>query len=92
LYYSLCGCIIEITLFREECTMGLESELMTTKDAAAIWGITPRRVQILCDNGKVSGAVRLGKTWIIPKGTPKPIDGRTKAAKILINRETVDEH
>ncbi|MCL2004427.1 MAG: helix-turn-helix domain-containing protein [Oscillospiraceae bacterium] len=61
--------------------MGLESELMTTADAAALWGITTRRVQILCENGKVNGAFRMGKTWIIPKGTPKPIDGRTKTAR-----------
>lgn len=61
--------------------MGLESELMTTNEAAELWGITTRRVQVLCDNGQVKGAVRMGRTWIIPKGTPKPIDGRTKAAK-----------
>ncbi|MCL2050752.1 MAG: helix-turn-helix domain-containing protein [Lachnospiraceae bacterium] len=61
--------------------MGLENELMTTMEAAELWGISMRRVQILCDNGKVKGAVRMGRTWIIPKGTPKPIDGRTKAAK-----------
>jgi len=61
--------------------MGLEAEIMTVKDAAAQWGITPRRVQVLCDNGRVQGAVRLGGTWIIPRGAPKPIDGRTKAAK-----------
>jgi hypothetical protein len=67
--------------------MGLESELMTTFDAAALWGITPRRVQVLCDKGKVNGAFRMGKTWIIPKSTLKPIDGRTKAAKNTHNKD-----
>ena len=62
--------------------MGLESELMTTAEAATKWGITTRRVQVLCEKGKVSGAVRLGGTWIIPKTTLKPIDGRTKAARL----------
>jgi len=61
--------------------MSLESELMTTRTASELWGITPRRVQILCDKGKVQGAFRMGRTWIIPKETLKPIDGRTKAAK-----------
>ncbi|MDR1914702.1 MAG: helix-turn-helix domain-containing protein [Clostridiales bacterium] len=61
--------------------MGLETELMTPKDASELWGISARRVQILCAKGQVKGAVRIGRTWIIPKGTPKPIDGRTKAAK-----------
>jgi biotin-(acetyl-CoA carboxylase) ligase len=63
--------------------MGLESELMTASDAAKEWGITPRRVQVLCYEGQVAGAVRMGRTWIMPRGTPKPLDGRTKAAKQL---------
>ena len=56
-------------------------EWITTKEAAELWGITTRRVQILCDKGKVGGAQRLGDIWVIPKGTPKPIDGRTKVAR-----------
>jgi len=56
-------------------------DLITAKEAGVLWGITTRRVQILCDNGKVSGAQKLGNMWLIPKGTPKPIDGRTKVAK-----------
>ncbi|MDR1572080.1 MAG: DNA-binding protein, partial [Clostridiales Family XIII bacterium] len=63
--------------------MGLESELMTAIEAAQKWGITPRRVQVLCDKGQVAGAVRMGRTWIMPKNEPKPLDGRTKAAKQL---------
>jgi hypothetical protein len=55
---------------------------ITAKEAGKLWGITTRRVQILCDNGKVVGVQRLGNMWVIPKGTPKPIDGRTKAARI----------
>ena len=56
-------------------------EYMTTKEAAEKWGIKIRRVQALCDNGKIEDASRLGQIWVIPRSTPKPIDGRTKAAK-----------
>lgn len=57
-------------------------DLMTAKEAAELWGISQRRVQVLCDNGRVSGAERLGNDmWVIPGGTPKPLDGRTKTAK-----------
>ena len=56
-------------------------ELMTTKDAAIKWGLSMRRVQVLCDNGKIPAAYKLGGIWIMPKDTPKPIDGRTKASK-----------
>lgn len=56
-------------------------EYVTPKDKAGEWGITQRRVEILCDNGRVSGAYRLGRVWAIPRDAAKPIDGRTKAAK-----------
>ena len=56
-------------------------ELMTTKDASKKWGISIRRVQVLCDNGKVPTAYKLGGIWVMPKDTPKPIDGRTKLSK-----------
>jgi hypothetical protein len=65
-------------------------DLMTAKEAAELWGISQRRVQVLCDNGRVSGAERLGNDmWVIPGGTPKPIDGRTKIAKQYSNPNAV---
>ena len=57
-------------------------DYITPKQAGELWGISERRVQVLCVNGQVQGAQRLGgKVWLIPKGAAKPIDGRTKAAK-----------
>ena len=54
---------------------------MTTQEAADLCGIKVRRVKTLCENGKVENAKRLGYFWVIPTGTPKPIDSRMKAAK-----------
>ena len=34
-------------------------EWFTTKEAAELWGITTRRVQILCDRGKVNGVEQI---------------------------------
>ena len=57
-------------------------DYMTPKEAGDLWGVSERRVQYLCANNQVLGAQRLGgKVWVIPKETPKPVDGRTKAAK-----------
>lgn len=56
-------------------------DIMTTKDAAELWGISMRRVQALCDRGQIPSAVKMGDVWLMPKGTTKPLDGRTKAAK-----------
>jgi hypothetical protein len=62
-------------------------EWMTVKEASELWSISGRRVQILCDIGKVKGAERLGNMWVIPKGMSKPIDGRTKVAKTQKRQE-----
>ncbi|MBQ8359469.1 MAG: helix-turn-helix transcriptional regulator, partial [Oscillospiraceae bacterium] len=42
---------------------------------------SPRRLQTLCAAGKIDGALRFGKVWMIPKDTEKPADGRTKASR-----------
>ncbi len=52
-------------------------EFMTAKEAAEKWGITPRRVQVLCAEGRILGAWRLGNAWAIPINSVKPRDGRT---------------
>ena len=49
---------------------------------AAQWGISPRRLQTLCAEGKIKGAARFGRAWMIPKNAKKPIDGRTKASRV----------
>ena len=51
-------------------------EYMDVTEAARKWGVTDRRVRILCNGGKVDGAVKLGWAWIIPADTEKPSDGR----------------
>lgn len=56
-------------------------DYLKINDVAQAWGISPRRLQTLCAEGKVAGAVRFGRAWMIPKGTPKPKDGRTKAGR-----------
>jgi len=41
----------------------------------------PRRVQVLCEQGRIKGAVRLGWAWAIPKDAEKPADLRMKKDK-----------
>ena len=50
-------------------------------DMAARWGVSPRRVQTLCAAGRIEGAVRFGRDWMIPRDAPRPTDGRTKAGR-----------
>lgn len=58
-------------------------EYMSIDDAAKKWGLSTRSVQMLCSNGRVEGAVRLSRVWMIPRHAKKPVDGRTKAGKNL---------
>ena len=40
--------------------------------------ISDRRIRTLCSEGRIDGAIRLGKTWLIPINSVKPIDKRFK--------------
>ena len=57
---------------------------ITVKQAAEKWGISDRRVRILCSEGKISGATREGRSWMIPSDAKKPQDGRFKATESLL--------
>ena len=51
-------------------------QYMDVNTASQKWGITGRRVRILCNDGRIDGAVRNGWSWLIPSDAPKPGDGR----------------
>lgn len=51
-------------------------ELMTSVEMAQQWGISSRRVAILCMEGRIDGAFKKGKTWLIPSDAEKPDDKR----------------
>ena len=57
---------------------------MTVKEASAKWGISDRRIRVLCAEGKISGAIKEGKTWKFPIDTVKPIDRRYKSNESLL--------
>ena len=62
---------------------------MTVKQAAEKWGISDRRVRILCAGGKIPGAYQEGRGWKIPKDATKPADGRYKSTASLL--EMIDQ-
>ena len=54
-------------------------DTMTVKQAAFLWDISERRVTILCKEGRIAGAVKQGKSWLIPADAKKPEDKRVKS-------------
>ena len=51
---------------------------LSVKQAAEKWGMTPRRVQVLCNQARIEGAKRVGNVWTIPENAEKPDDARKK--------------
>lgn len=60
-------------------------EFMTAREAASLWGISQRRVAVLCADGRVPSS-RISQMLLIPRNFPKPIDGRS----IRYNQPTID--
>lgn len=70
-------------------------EYIRVTKAAEKWGISTRRVRMLCEEGKIPGVIRRGNLYMIPEKAPKPLDGRkTRAgalAEIEAKRERLNE-
>lgn len=65
---------------------GRTMEFLTTKEIAELWNISARRVAILCEDGRLAGAIKKGKTWLIPSNVEKPEDGRYKRMKVYYDK------
>jgi DNA adenine methylase len=56
-------------------------QFISVSEAAVKWGISHRRVQILCAQERIEGAMRVGTVWVIPAGAEKPQDPRKQKKK-----------
>ena len=56
-------------------------EYLTTVEMSKIWNISSRRIGVLCIEGRIDGAVKKGKMWLIPADSKKPLDARRKDSK-----------
>ena len=54
---------------------------LSVKETAEKWGITERRVQIMCLDGLIPGAYKFSGVWVIPEAAERPVDGRVKTGK-----------
>ncbi len=57
------------------------ADKITAQQVAEKWKMTVRNVQDLCKRGRIPGAERKGRDWMIPADAQRPIDGRSKAGK-----------
>ena len=57
-------------------------EYLTTVELSEKWKISSRRIGVLCSEGRIAGAIKKGKTWLIPAESTKPLDARKKLENI----------
>ncbi len=52
-------------------------EYISAREAADKWGISQRRIAVLCSERRIDNATMVGNMWLIPATAEKPIDART---------------
>lgn len=58
-------------------------EYLSISQTSQKWGITVRRIQRLCMEGRIPGAYKMGAYWAIPANAEKPKDKRIKSGKYI---------
>lgn len=56
-------------------------DIMSVKEASERWNISQRWIQKLCEDGRIEGVRRFGRSWMIPKEAQKPDDLRKKSKR-----------
>ena len=51
-------------------------DYLSLREAAQKWGVSERRINQYCTEGRIAGAQRIGKAWAIPSNAQKPGDPR----------------
>lgn len=50
-------------------------DYLTTMEMSKEWGISSRRIAVLCEQNRINGVIKKGKSWLIRK-IYKPADAR----------------
>lgn len=58
-------------------------DYLSIKQTSEKWGISTRRIQLLCAEGRIKGATKIGSYWAIPASAEKPKDERVKSGKYI---------
>ena len=60
-------------------------EYLSISQTAEKWGLSKRRVQVLCSENRIAGVMRVGSYWAIPADAEKPKDARIRSGKYVKN-------
>lgn len=58
-------------------------EYLLIKQTSEKWGISVRRIQILCSEERIRGATKIGSYWAIPVDSEKLDDQRIRSGRYI---------
>ena len=64
---------------------------LSLRQTAEKWGISRRRVQVICKQGRIPGAFLVGNSWAIPEDAEKPKDARVKSGKYIKSKDLTEK-
>lgn len=56
---------------------------LSIKQTSEKWGVSRRRIQVLCSEGRIPGATKIGSYWAIPEEAEKPSDMRLTSGQYV---------
>lgn len=60
-------------------------EYLSIRQTAEKWGISGRRIQRLCTEGRIPGATKIGSYWAVPVNADKPKDKRITSGRYCMS-------
>lgn len=64
-------------------------EYLSIRQTSEKWGLSPRRINEFCSEGRIPGATKIGSYWAIPAGAERPKDERVKSGKYIKSAEDI---
>lgn len=61
--------------------------MISLKDAAEKLGVTERRLRVLCAEGRVIGAKKIGGSWILPSSPQVVAGSRTRPGVLKVKKK-----
>jgi len=58
-------------------------EYLSIRQTAEKWGLSKRRIQVLCSENRIPGAMKVDYSWVIPADAEKPLDARIRSGKYM---------
>ena len=58
-------------------------EYLSIRQTVEKWGLSKRRIQVLCSENRIPGAMKVDSSWVIPADAEKPVDARIRSGKYI---------